>query len=799
MANGATSKSLGNLISSTSTESGLTGETTCGKFQLTVYSDSIVRICATQGAFETFSYAVISEPDKKVAFSTIHADDHLIFELPQYKIRISKNPVRFTFLTADYRIINEEDDFGISWIGEQVSAYKKLQEGERFIGLGEKTGPLDRRGSGYQNWNTDNFGFSTIADPLYCSTPFYIGVHHRLVYGIFMDNSHKTFFNFGASNDRFASFSADAGDMNYYFIFGESVSDIVKRYTHLTGRMEMPPRWSIGYQQCRYSYYPDKEVIGVAKTFREKDIPADVIVLDIHYMEDYKIFTWSKKNFGDPLRLIKELRALGFQVVVICDPGIKIESGYAAYEEGVSRDIFLKYPNGTRYSGQVWPGWCHFPDFTNPHAREWWKEQFKVYTDMDISGFWNDMNEIATWGNMVPENIEFDFEGNKGTMRSGRNIYGFQMARSTYDGTKALLKGKRPFNLTRSGFSGVQRYAAVWTGDNVSYDEHMILGVRMISNMGLTGIAFAGYDVGGFVGEANAKLFARWITIGAFAPLYRGHTMLNSRDSEPWSYGEEVEQIARNYIRFRYQLMPYIYSLFYEACQTGLPIQRSLALNDAHDPKIYDRRYYNQYLFGPYILVCPANSTQDLLRIYLPEGDWYSLYDGLQYHGNTEIVVDCPLSKLPVFIKEGAIIPMQPALSNTATHSESLSLHVYFGKADSSFTYYTDDGETFEYQQGVFHMRGIQFQPQQKKLTLEESEGNYLSSSKKLKIIFHSFPDLGGSVSVNGLSHQVHSETLHFFSPLERFDPFYEPAYEQAETVRIIELDYSNDAIVIRW
>jgi alpha-glucosidase len=798
MANGVTSKSLGNLISFSASDSTVTGVTTCGNFQVVIYSDSIVRITAAPGDFQEFSYAVIAVPGK-VPFTISDLHDQLVIELINFRIRISKHPVRFTFLTTDDRVINQDHHFGISWIGDQVTTYKKLQDGERFIGMGEKTGPLDRRGHGYQNWNTDSYGFAINADPLYCTTPFYIGIHHGFTYGIFFDNSYKSFFNFGASNNQFASFYADAGDMNYYFIFDSSVATVIKQYTYLTGRTPLPPRWSVGYQQCRYSYYPDKEVINVARTFREKDIPADAIVLDIHHMDDYKIFTWNRMHFRNPALLIKELRELGFQVVVICDPGIKIEPGYKAYDEGLQRNVFLKYPDGTPYSGQVWPGWCHFPDFTDPAAREWWKEQFSVYTDLEIQGFWNDMNEIATWGNMVPENIEFEFEGRKGTMRSGRNLYGFQMARSTYEGTRALLRGKRPFNLTRAGFSGVQRYAAVWTGDNVAYDEHMILGSRMVSNMGLSGIAFAGYDVGGFVGESNARLFARWIAIGSFAPFFRGHTMINNRDSEPWSYGEEVEQIARNYIRFRYQLMPYLYALFYEASLTGMPIQRSLAIDYTHDPRIYDGRYHNEYLFGPFILVCPVESTRDLTRVYLPEGDWYYLYDGSRHPGNAEITVDSPLSRLPVFIKGGAIIPMQPVMPNTSKQSDLLTIHLYYGTAGTEFIYYTDDGQTFDYLRNHFHKRNIRFDPLLKTLTLEPAEGNYPPPAKILRVALHGFPEFTEGVTFNGQPYRLQSESVHFFAALEKFDPFYDPAPGPDEIVRIVELDYSVDLLEMRW
>jgi alpha-glucosidase len=618
-----------------------------------------------------------------------------------------------------------------------------------------------------------------------------------LAYGIFFDNTYKSFFNFGASNNRFASFYADAGEMNYYFIHDKSIADILTHYTHLTGRTPMPPLWSIGYQQCRYSYYPDKEVLALAQTFREKDMPADAIVLDIHYMEQYKIFTWNSKDFPDPKGLLEKLKSLGFQVVVMCDPGIKVEQGYKTYDSGVKENVFIKYPDGTDYMGQVWPGWCHFPDFTKPETRAWWHKQFKEYVDLGVEGYWNDMNEIASWGNMIPENIEMDFDGGKATMRRGRNLYGMQMARSTYEGTKALMKGKRPFNLTRSGFSGVQRYSAVWTGDNVAYDEHMLLGVRMVSNMGLAGIAFAGYDTGGFVGDASTKLFARWISIAAFSPFFRGHSMINSRDSEPWSYGEEVEQISRNYIKFRYQLLPYVYSLFYEANQTGMPLQRSLAINYTHDHKIYDGQFYNQYLFGPSILVAPVESNKDFLKIYLPEGEWYYLYNGKKYNGNTEIILECPVHKLPVFVKAGAIIPMQPVKSNTTEHHDTIILHIYNGHHSSSFTFYEDDGSTFQYEKGEFAKRLIEFQPGV--LQIHAQEGSYKSRESKLKIIFHGFDHSLHDIKANGQTHTLKREVNQFFKALEKFDPFYDPEPAPEENVHSVELKYSPDKLILNW
>lgn len=792
-----TNQSLGNLRAFKKDALGLIGETTFGKFRITTYSDDIIRICISNaGLVEDFSYAVVAKP-KPIELAIEEMGDQIILRTSRLQLHISRNPVRFKFLTLQGATINEDETFGTSWIGEQVTTYKKLQPGERFIGLGEKTGPLDRKGAAYQNWNTDAYSYHAGTDPLYCSTPFYIGIHNYLIYGIYFDNSHKGYFNFGASNNRFASFSADAGDMNYYFMTAPTIREIIKQYTHITGRMELPPRWSIGYQQCRYSYYPDKEVLTLAKTFREKDIPSDAIVFDIHYMDKYKIFTWDPKHFPDPKKLIKQLRDQGFHVVIMCDPGIKVEPGYDAYDDGVKKNVFIKYPDGENYQGQVWPGWCHFPDFTNPATRQWWASKFQDYVNFGVEGFWNDMNEIATWGNALPENLEFDFEGEKATTRKGRNLYGFQMARSTYEGTKKLLNGKRPFNLTRSGFSGVQRYSAVWTGDNVSYDEHMLLGVRLVNSMGLTGIAFAGYDTGGFVGETNKNLFARWMSIAALSPFYRAHTMINTRDSEPWSYGEEVEQICRNYIKFRYQLLPYIYSLFYDAAQTGMPVQRSLAINYTHDWRVYQGAYQNQYLFGPSILVAPVESHKELVKIYFPDGDWFDLYTGKIWHGNQETIVESPIHRLPVFIKAASVIPMQASIPHTGIAQEELILHIYCGQDSSDFVLYQDDGETFAYQEGKFSKRLIEFKGSENHISLSASEGTYETSFKRIKLMLHGTH--ADSLTVNGvphsLSHQVHS----FFTPLEKYDPIHEPDSMGEEAVRTALIDYSNDRIDIDW
>jgi alpha-glucosidase len=481
----------------------------------------------------------------------------------------------------------------------------------------------------------------------------------------------------------------------------------------------------------------------------------------------------------------------------MCDPGIKIEAGYGPYEDGKVDDVFLKYPDGTYYSGEVWPGWCHFPDFTNPTTRAWWGEKFKSYTDLGVDGFWNDMNEIATWGQMLPELVEFDFEGEKGTLRKGRNIYGMLMAKATYEGAKKQLAGLRPFNLTRAGYSGIQRYAALWTGDNVATEEHMMAGVRLVNSLGLAGVPFTGYDVGGFAGDATPELFARWISIGAFSPFFRGHSMINSRDAEPWAFGEEVEQISRNYITLRYKLMPYIYSAFFESSQNGLPIARSLAIGYTHEAPIYDGRFENQYLFGPSFLIAPLESTKDIARVYLPAGTWYDLHTGRRYAGSAEYFIEANLERLPVFIKGGAIIPMQSHINSLDQAPEdTLYLHLYADVADNIFLYYEDDGTSYNYQNGSYYKRAMRYLASDQKLVINPAEGSFISKFKQVKLVLHGFGTLKKAI-VDGQAFDIYSEEFSYLKQISSFDPKGKNYTINMEKVQTLHFELSQEQIII--
>ncbi len=797
------SQSIGNYKSHKKTDTGILIETTYGFVEINIFTAGIIEIRADKNTLKAnYSYSVILTP-QKILFKIDTTDEQIVIQTDSLKLKITKNPVRFTFLTFSDKVINEDDpSFGINWVGNEVTTYKKLQPDEHFSGLGEKTGNIDRRGSGYVNWNSDVPGYLPTQDPLYSTFPFYIGIHKNASYGIFFDNTHKSYFNFGASNDRFSSFGADAGEMDYYFIYGSNIEEIIKNYALLTGKMPLPPIWSLGHQQCRWSYMNDKEVMSIADTYREKEIPIDVIYLDINYMDNYKVFTWHPQRFSQPEKTIDELAALGIKTAVIVDPGIKKEIGYSVYEEGVKNNYFIKYPDGTDYTAAVWPGWCHFPDFTNPDTRKWWGTNFKSLTEKGVAGFWNDMNEIASWGGgMTPSLVELDFEGLGVNYLEAKNIYGMQMAGSTYEGVKSLMN-LRPLILTRSGFSGTQRYSAIWTGDNLASDEHMLLGCRLVNSLGISGMPFAGVDIGGFMGETSKELFLRWISIGTFTPFMRMHKAYDYEMTEPWSYGAEAENIAGNYISLRYKLMPYIYSTFFESHDTGIPVNRSLIIKHTYDSNIWQTAYQNQYYFGPSILVAPVESNKSITKVYLPMGNWYDFFTGVKFQGQQEYHIECPLNKLPVFVKESSFIPMQNIIQSTSlNYNDTLFLHIYFGLSKNLFVYYEDNGTNFDYEKGQFIKVTFTFNPDKREITipaLHNTDSKFTSRYKTIVPILHGFENIK-TIIINNKKTNVESIEIDIINRYKNNDYRQLNTYSFSQKVFVVNPVSTNQNTIISW
>lgn len=724
---------------------------TSGQTQVTIsaYGASIFRIqISNNQEVDDHSFAVIRDP-LKASPNLVESEKHLEWKTDSLTLRISKYPLRISFLTADGEILSEDDPrFGTSYQGPRMTTYRKLYPGERFIGLGEKTGNLDRRGSSYVNCNSDHPHYGITSDPLYQTFPFFIGLHDGLSYGIFLDNTHKSFFDFGATtDDQMSWFGAEGGDMNYYFFGAQSVPQLIADYTWLTGRMEMPPLWSLGYQQCRWSYTPDKQVLEIAERFRKKSIPADVIYLDIDYMDQYKIFTWDPVKFSDPKGMIDKLKSMGFHVVTIVDPGIKIKKGYKQYDEGLSRKYFATYPGGEEYTASVWPGRCHFPDFFREDVRQWWGESFTSLTDAGVEGFWNDMNEPAAWGQNIPDLVQFG----KYSISEVRNAYGSAMAQATYDGTKKILTNQRPFVLTRAAYAGVQRFSTVWTGDNTASDEHMLLGQRMVSSLGITGLTMVGVDIGGFSGNPTPELMVRWNSLGVYTPIFRNHAAIDTKMQEPWCFGKESEKIIRKDIEYRYKILPYIYSGIYESSVSGIPISRTLAISYPHEPLIFEPKFQNQFLFGDSFLVAPVESEKSSCEVFLPSGNWYRLSTGEKFEGDEVLEVPAPLNDLPVFVRAGAIIPMQSIIQYTSESGDGiLEINIWSGPHFNQFTYYEDDGSSYDYRDDKFYIRNIQFDPDKKMISISPVKGAFISRFNRLKFVLHGFEAISRRVKVNG-------------------------------------------------
>ncbi|MDB5951745.1 MAG: glycoside hydrolase family protein [Massilia sp.] len=368
-----------------------------------------------------------------------------------------------------------------------------------------------------------------------------------------------------------------------------------------------------------------------------------------------------------------------------------------------------------------------------------------------MAGLWNDMNEISTWGQQMPNNVLFDFDGAPTTHRQAHNVYALEMARASYEGMKAAT-AKRPFMLTRAGFAGLQRYTAIWTGDNRAEQDHMLLGVRLLNSLGLSGVPFTGMDVGGFTGVPTQALFARWMQIGAFTPYFRNHAASDTKASEPWTYGDEVLDISRNYVNLRYRLMPYLYSAFADSAANGEPVMRSLAIDYTHDPKIYQPAFQNQYMFGKALLVAPFDSTRDFGKVYFPVGQWYDLATDAVEEGAREKIIELSVSKLPVYVRAGSVLPVQSLVQSTSeAPTGTLALHVYKSDAatTATATYYEDDGATFAYQNGAYYQRAIGYDGAARRIVIGAVRGSFKSKFDKLQLVLHGFGD-AASMQLNG-------------------------------------------------
>jgi alpha-glucosidase len=701
----------------------------------------------------------------QVSFAVRENDASIEIETELIRVSIQKHNSKITCFDKENRPFAEDAGIGMGWRKGAVAAWKRIETSEHFYGFGERTGLLDKLNEVKTNWTTDSLDYGSLTDEMYHAIPFFMALRPQLAYGIFFNTTFWSQFDIGAEQPGVWKMETRGGELDYYIIYGSQPSQILDTYSQLTGKMPMPPKWALGYHQCRWSYESETVVSQLAREFRTRRIPCDVIHLDIDYMDGYRVFTWSPKRFPNPEKLIGDLAKNGFKTVTIIDPGVKYEpeGDYSVFDEGLKNDYFVRQADGRLFHGYVWPDKSVFPDFLRKDVQQWWGDLHKSLTDIGIAGIWNDMNEPAInerpfgdggvhiWfpldapqGNEGVGSREWVVRGDKGevgqvkeennispstssipysllptpsTHAEVHNLYGLSMVKACASGLQRHRSDARSFVLTRSGFAGVQRYSSVWMGDNQSLWEHLEMSLPMLCNMGLSGVPFVGCDIGGFAGNATAELFARWMQVGMLYPLMRAHSAMTTVRHEPWAFGERVENICREYINLRYQLLPYIYTLFWEAATTGAPILRPLVYHYPHDAKTY--QLYDQVLLGSSLMAAPIyRPGVEYRAVYLPEGTWFDWWTGEKYSGSTYILAHAPLERMPLYARAGAIIPMQPVMQYVDERSlDELRLRIFPGIGE--YKLYEDDGHSFDYAKGIYATTNVRIFREGEKTVVE--------------------------------------------------------------------------------
>jgi alpha-glucosidase len=614
-------------------------------------------------------------------------------------------------------------DFAASETSLCLATY--LDSHERIFGLGARTGSLDKHGQAFPIWNVDPpMHHDDKIQTMYTSIPFFLSLNPTSgqCYGILVDNTGHVEIDLGKTRPDQAWLSVEGNQLVAYFFHGPTPSDVIQQYTELTGRMPLPPRWALGHHQCRWSYENAEELLDIASTMRVRQHPCDTVWLDIDYMDGFCNFTWHPTNFSNPRQMIENLHTQGMRLITIIDPGTKFEESYPIFQQGKKNNYFVRYPNSEYFLGEVWPGTCVFPDYSRQEVRAWWGSLYADHLALGVDGVWNDMDEPALTsilsensaehehGKTMDSSVLHQAGGNSHTGQDGppvrhgefHNAYGMEMARATYEGLLKLQPEKRPLVLTRSGTGGVQRYAAVWTGDNTSEWAHIPLAITMCLNLGLSGVPFVGMDIGGFWEDCTGELLVRFAQLGAVIPFCRNHSAKHNINQEPWSFGEPYESAYRAAMQWRYRSMPYLYTLFAESSRTGAPVMRPLFWHYPQDAQA--SAVQDQFLLGENVLTAPICEQGATSReVYLPGEAWFDFWGGSVYQGGQTCTIDAPLEQWPLFIRANSILPQGPLMQYIGEKAtDPLTLHIYLtAEGEASFTLYEDDGESQAHTHGA--------------------------------------------------------------------------------------------------
>jgi alpha-glucosidase len=608
----------------------------------------------------------------------------------------------------------------------------RLQANEAIYGLGEQAAPLNRRGGSFRMWNTDPGGsYGMGKNPLYIGIPSYLSLHSQGSYLIFYENPFPATFDFGQADvDGDTSQVHFEGGMLRYYLMPGPPEIALERFTELTGRPPLPPRWALGYHQSRWGYKNETDIRKVAQGFQTHDLPISAIHLDIDYMDGFRVFTVNQDRFPDLRKLTRDLEAQGIKTVTILDPGVKKDPQYFLYREGLKGNVFCQMPDGKVQEGLVWPGWSVYPDFTNPATRRWWGRQYPRLLDQGIAGIWHDMNEpaaFAAWGDMtLPLSTRHNLEGSHGDHRQAHNLYGLLMNRAGYEALRSLRPQRRPWLVTRSGWAGLQRYAWNWTGDIESSWQALRMTIPTLLGQGLSGLAFSGVDIGGFSSTPSPELYLRWFQMAAFLPFFRTHSAIGIPAREPWTFEQPILEILREFLKLRQRILPYYYTLAWMASQSGIPPVRPLFWADLEDQALWE--VDDAFLLGDRLLVAPileGGASQRSLQ--LPRGRWYDFWDDSLLEGPGEVQLQASLERIPLLVRGGSILPMQAG--------GELTLHIYPPSSGKGMgLLYSDAGDGYgDYRLDQFSLT----QSDQELILSAETRGSYQLPFQEIRLVLH--------------------------------------------------------------
>jgi alpha-glucosidase len=722
-----------------------------------------------EGRPPRYDSEAIAKKDWEAVAVKMSGDEVLTLSTEAATARTNLDPLRISFADPSgcFFAVDDEElgmgvvekpgtDFSAMSLGNPVRLYKRRQKGERYFGCGERTSGLEKTDSYQVFWNVDPpEGHTASLNNLYASIPFVLSMTGGKAYGLFFDNTHRVEFDLAHEKEDRAYYGAEGGDLVYYVFCGLTPRDVLDRYTELTGRTPMPPLWALGNQQCRYSYESADELREIARSFRDRDIPCDVLYLDIDYMDGYRVFTWNKETFPEPEKLVAELKEQGFNVVTIVDPGVKVDENYSVYTEGRKRDLYCKTRVGEELHNVVWPGVCAFPDFTNPETREWWGEQHKALLDTGVAGIWCDMNEPSLFvpkKSTMPGDVVHPGGSEPKTHAQLHNTYGSLMARSVREGLLELRPDERPFVITRAGYAGLQRHALQWTGDNSSWWEHLWMSMPQLMNMGLSGVAWAGVDIGGFFDDCDGELLARFTEFGVFQPFCRNHSQKGTRRQEPWVFGEPYEPVCRKMLKLRQRLIPYLYTLFEECHRTGAPILRPLLFEYPEDETTYVTD--DEFLVGNALLVAPITHPGiEHRHVYLPQGTWFHLWSGEKLEGPTHVLAHAPLGEPAIFLRANTALPLWPEMNHVGEKpANPLTLLLYPAEGSGESVLYEDAGNGFGYQRGEYARRSVVCKVSEGQVSVRpgERKGSFIPERRSVHLELRGVNARPENVSANG-------------------------------------------------